>query len=341
MSYISIKNTNSFSIYLDAASKLGMKIKILDKKKRIAEIVSKDKKILLSNMMLPINSDSAVALARNKCLTKKILQAKRIPVASGICINSKSQLKNSKLPKYPLVVKPSVGGRGKGITTNINSEKQLKNAVNKAFEFHKEVIIEKFVEGDDYRFLVLRGEIIGIVSRSIPFVSGTGKDTLKSLIEKENNKRAALNTKNNVTVLRKFKNYQELEENISEQGFKFYSVISEGKKVYLGKTANWSKGAIVKTYSLSFFHPGIIKSVIKVIKVLDLNFGAVDCLIKNPKNELEKENGVILEVNSYPGINIFHYPFLGQPQIVAPKILKFAALSIIAFFKLGYFFQYL
>jgi len=126
MPYISIKNTNSFSIYLETASKLRMKIKILDKKQRIAEIISKNKKILLKNMMVPINSDSAVAIARNKCITKKTLQVKKIPVAPGTCINSLSQLKNAKLPKYPLVIKPSVGGRGKGITTNINSEKQLK-----------------------------------------------------------------------------------------------------------------------------------------------------------------------------------------------------------------------
>ena len=45
MPYISIKNTNSFSIYLETASKLRMKIKILDKKQRIAEIISKNKKI--------------------------------------------------------------------------------------------------------------------------------------------------------------------------------------------------------------------------------------------------------------------------------------------------------
>ena len=97
MSYISIKNTNSFSIYLDAASKLGMKIKILDKKQRIAEIVSKNKKILLKDMMPPINSDSAVATAKNKCTAKKILQIKKIPIASGICVNSLSKLENLKL----------------------------------------------------------------------------------------------------------------------------------------------------------------------------------------------------------------------------------------------------
>ena len=323
MSYISIKNTNSFSIYLEAASKLGMKIKILDEKQRIAKIISKNKKILLENMMLPINSDLAVAIARNKCLTKKILQAKRIPVASGTCINSKNQLKSSKLPEYPLVIKPSVGGRGKGITTNIYSEKQLKNAVNKAFEFYKEIIIEKFVKGDDYRFLVLSDEIIGIVSRSIPFVLGTGKDTLKKLIEKENRKRLALNKKNNRAILKKFRFNKELQAIINKQNYQLNSIISFKKKVFLTGTANWSTGGIPKTLGHKDFHKDILKTAIKSLKILGLKFGAVDFIIKNPKKALKNNNGVILEVNTYPGINIYHYPLSCQPQIAAPKILKF------------------
>ncbi|MBT6725484.1 MAG: hypothetical protein HOA75_01805, partial [Deltaproteobacteria bacterium] len=62
------------------------------------------------------------------------------------------------------------------------------------------------------------------VLRNIPFVIGTGKDTLRKLIEKKNEKRIALNKKKNQIILRKIRINKELNETIQKQGFNLKSI---------------------------------------------------------------------------------------------------------------------
>jgi len=314
--------TNTFGIYIKTALKNGIRVKILDPKNRLAELSYKNKNILLFDMLFPFNAALPTFLARQKFLTKNILQKHYIPVSPGFQASS-----FKKIPRrvfcfdYPLVVKPVMGGRGVGITTNITSKKELKKAIKKALAFNDQVLVEKYYQGNDFRFLILESKIIGSILRLIPSVIGTGKNTLETLIKNKNKKRVAFNKKNNEIILRKIRINDELNEIIQKQYLNLRSIPPKGKKVLLSMVANWSMGGSVKTFNTAFFHPNILKTAIKTVQVLKLKFAAVDFIIKNPKKPLNQKNGVVLEVNSYPGINIFHYPTFGKPQNVAQQIL--------------------
>lgn len=314
--------TNTFRIYIKTALEKGVKVKVLDLKNRLAELSYKNKKIFLHDMLLPLNNAPSLFLARQKCLSKKLLQKHSIMTASGCQASSYKEIaKMVSYLNYPLVVKPAVGGRGLGVTTNITSKKELKKAIQKALDFHDQVLIEKHYQGTDFKFLVLENKIIGIVSRRLASVVGNGQDTLKRLIKNKNQKRFALNKKNHEIILRKIRINDELREILQKQGFNLKSIPSSRKKVLLSATANWSKGSSVRTFKMSFFHSSILKTAVKTAQVLKLKFCAVDFIIKNPKKPLGQKNGVVLEVNSYPGINIFHYPSFGKPQKLAEQIL--------------------
>ena len=315
--------TNTFRIYIKTALEKGIKVKVLDSKNRLAELSYKNKKIFLYDMLLPINTAPSTFLARQKFLTKRVLQKNHLPTALGCQISFVKEIpKKISSLRYPLVVKPAVGGRGHGVVTNIISEKELKKEVQKALSLDDQVLIEKHYQGNDFRFLVLENKIIGIVSRRMPFVIGNGKDSLKVLIKNHNEKRVALNKENNQIILRKTRINHELSKIIQKQGLDFKSTPPLKKKVFLSATTNWSKGSDVKTLEMAFFHPAILKIAIKTVQALKLRFAAVDFIIKNPKKPLNQKNGIILEVNSYPGINIFHYPTFGKPQNVAEQILS-------------------
>jgi cyanophycin synthetase len=314
--------TNTFGTYIKTALENGIKVKILDRKNRLAKLSYKNKKILLFDMLLPLNSVLATFLARQKFLTKSLLQKKSIPTSFGFQTSSfKAIPKKMFCLDYPLVVKPVVGGRGVGITTNIISKEELKKAIQKALAFNDQVLVERYFQGYDFRFLILDSQVIASVLRKIPSVTGTGKNTIETLIKNKNKKRIAFNKKNHEIILRKIRINDELNEMMQKQGFNLRSIPPKGKKVFLSMVANWSKGGTVKTVKTAFFHPSILKTAVKAVEALQLKFAAVDFLIKNPQEPFDQKNGVVLEINSYPGINIFHYPAFGRPQNVASQIL--------------------
>lgn len=314
--------TNTFRIYIKTALESGIKARIIDNKNRLAELSKGNKKVYLYNMMLPFNDGLSTLLSRQKYLTKKLLQKKEIAVASDCQVaNYDEALKKMAGLSFPLVVKPVVGGRGKGITTNISSKSELKKAIKRALSFSNQVLIEEVCKGDDYRFLVLKGKVIGIVSRQAPFVTGDNKHTLKELINKHNQEIVDLNNKNNEVILRKIRINNALEEVIEKQGFSLKSIPPKGKKVILAMTANWSTGGLVRTFEQNDFHPSTLDTAIKILKIMQLNFAAIDFIIANPSKPLNGGNGVFLEVNSYPGINVYHHPTYGKPQKVASAVL--------------------
>ena len=63
--------TNTYGIYVKAALKKGLEVRIIDQKNRLAELSYGGRKIYLYDMALPLNDAISVMLARQKYLTKK------------------------------------------------------------------------------------------------------------------------------------------------------------------------------------------------------------------------------------------------------------------------------
>jgi len=86
------------------------------------------------------------ALAYDKVKSKEIFKLNNIPTAD-YCVFNRSQRKKLKLPLgLPLVVKPSNQGSSIGISI-IKDKKEWGKAMNLAFSYAEEVLVEKFIEG--------------------------------------------------------------------------------------------------------------------------------------------------------------------------------------------------
>lgn len=93
------------------------------------------------------------AVSFDKSFAKALLQNNGIPTSKSVEINkSFSMDKISRMAKtvsYPLMVKPTSNGASFG-TTLVNSSVDLGRAVETAFEFSDEVLLEKFIEGQEF-----------------------------------------------------------------------------------------------------------------------------------------------------------------------------------------------
>ena len=115
------------------------------------------------------------AIAQDKELTKRLLDAAGVPVPSGRGV---TDIEDAWLAMVeiagPVVVKPKDGNQGKGVTVNINSREQLNIAYAAASEISEEVLIERFIPGSDFRFLVVGNKLVAAARREPPLVIGDG-----------------------------------------------------------------------------------------------------------------------------------------------------------------------
>jgi len=125
-------------------------------------------------------SNIAVDIACNKEETKMLLEAAEIPVPKGTVIRTEDGLREA-IEKfgYPLVIKPIDGNHGKGNTTNITSWDQALRAFEAAKEFSRNVIVERYILGVDFRCLVIDYKFICAALRTPASVIGDGVHTIQ------------------------------------------------------------------------------------------------------------------------------------------------------------------
>lgn len=255
----------------------------------------------------------------DKILTKEILQLQCIPVAEGYKVyNTIQLLKEAENIGYPLVLKPQYGNKGKGVILNIKNEKQLLKAYKKISEEFKEVVVEKYVEGKDFRVCVVNYKVVAVALRVPPYLVGDGKRTVRELIKEINSdsRRGECHEK----PLTKIKIDETLLEYLDGQGLSINSIPLKGEKVILRENANLSTGGWSEDYTDEICDEN--KEIcVRVAKALGLDICGVDICTEDISKPLYN-NGVVIEVNAAPGIRMHHHPMVGKSRNVADNIVN-------------------
>lgn len=103
---------------------------------------------MLEELNIPYTGSKVEAsrLAMDKIASRRIFERNRL------CVPDYEVLKNGANPKLdfdmPVVVKPSAQGSSVGLTI-VDKIDELKSAIERAFEFGQEIIIEKYIDGKE------------------------------------------------------------------------------------------------------------------------------------------------------------------------------------------------
>lgn len=258
-------------------------------------------------------------IASDKELTKKLLINQNIPVPKGVEVsNILELLRQSNKIGYPLVLKPRYGSKGEGVILNINSEKELVKYFEFSKQKYKNVMIEKYIVGNDYRVCMVNYNVVAVALRVPPFIIGDGKNNIKGLIRELNsNINRGYDHEKQLT---KVKIDNELLEFIGSQGLNLNSVLEKGQKVSLRENANLSTGgmAIDCTEKISEENK---KICIRAAKAIGLDICGIDIKTNDISKSLY-EDGVIMEVNAAPGIRMHTSPSKGESIDVGEAILN-------------------
>lgn len=101
------------------------------------------------------------AVAMDKQMTKDFFNRVGVPTPVGTSLK-KADREGFKFEKYPCIVKPNCGGSSIGVTI-VRSDSELDEALDAAFEWEDEVVIEQFIEGREFSDGVIEGKALPVI----------------------------------------------------------------------------------------------------------------------------------------------------------------------------------
>lgn len=102
------------------------------------------------------------ALAMNKGLAKRVLQAGGVPSPKGFSLKKNQDHTPSETMIYPCVVKPCCGGSSVGVSI-ASDEKEYYAALEEAFRYEEEVLVEECIQGREFSIGVVGKEAMPII----------------------------------------------------------------------------------------------------------------------------------------------------------------------------------
>ena len=220
---------------------------------------------------------------------------------------------------YPVVIKPTDGSFGRGVVANITTDSELRHALdyvrNELNE--KDIIVEKYIDGNDYRLYIVDDQVVGAILRVPPNITGDGINSIEALIDIKNEERK-LNPRLATTLIKIDK---ELVDYIGRYGYTLQSIPDKGEKIYLSDKCNISIGGDPIDVLDDLSDEIKQLAVDALCAIPGLVHGAVDLMIE--KDEDGTEKGYIIELNPTAQLGGILFPLKGQPRDVPKAIIDY------------------
>lgn len=122
---------------------------------------------MLESINMPYSGSGVLssALCMDKDMSKKIFMAEEISTPAWAMVKHADDIDYSTVEKfdYPLIVKPNSGGSSIG-TIIVNNRDNVKQAVKEALKFDNEVMIEKYIKGQEITCCILNGKVLPTIA---------------------------------------------------------------------------------------------------------------------------------------------------------------------------------
>jgi cyanophycin synthetase len=262
----------------------------------------------------------AESIAQDKELTKKLLHAAGVAVPNGRPVEDEDDAwVAAQEVGLPVVVKPQDGNQGKGISVNLTTEEQVRQAYRVAIEFRDDIMVEKFLPGHDWRLLVIGNKLIAAARRDPPLVIGDGKHTVRQLVDIVNSD--PRRSDGHATSLTKIRFDEIALARLAEQGYSADTVPGRGVRVVLRNNANLSTGGTA-TDVTDDVHPELAAAAVAAALTVGLDIAGIDVVCDTMLKPLEEQSGGIVEVNAAPGLRMHLDPSFGKGRAVGEAIVN-------------------
>ncbi|MEY4753542.1 MAG: cyanophycin synthetase [Pseudomonadota bacterium] len=263
---------------------------------------------------------SAIAegIASDKDLTKTLLKSCGVPIPEGEVADSPSAAWDAAEDiGLPVVVKPSDGNHGRGVSLDLSTREQVEAAWSVADAEGSEVLVERYIQGDEHRLLVVGGQVAAATRGESLWVHGDGHSTVTQLIDSQLNtdpRRGDAEEFPLETI--RLEREPVIRLVLERQGLDGDSVPAAGRHVLIQRNGNL---AIDCT---DHVHPEVAYMAGLAARVVGLDIAGIDMVTTDISKPLHETGGAIVEVNAGPGLLMHLKPAEGTPRPVGRDIVN-------------------
>lgn len=242
-----------------------------------------------------------------KALTTAWLREGGFPVPAEIFTDNLSAATEFLQQHTKIVVKPSRGTGGAGVTPGIMNPTQLEAAFAAARaatleQGERRVVCQQHVEGRDFRVLVVCQQHVFAMERVPARVVGDGQHTVAELVAARN---VAFPVPYHIRLDDRARQF------LGEQGLSVEGVVKQGQRVQVAPVANAHAGGTVHDVT-AVVHAEVKRMAIQVAEYFHIPVVGIDWITP----DIQQPEGKISELNSTPDLTIHHFPDLGPVQNV-------------------------
>jgi cyanophycin synthetase len=268
-----------------------------------------------------LTSSIAVDLCQEKSFTNAMLRRVGLPVPDGQVVKSAIEAWTAAQDiGLPVVVKPANGNQGKGVSVNLTTKAEVYDAYKiAAQQYGREVLVERYIQGRDFRLLVVNGKLVAAARRDPAQVIGDGQHTIAELVKILN--QDPRRRPGHSSTLSQVKLDEAVTLTLSQQNLTLATIPENGHVVRLRQNCNLSTGGTAADVT-GEVHPRNVYLAELAAQILALDVAGIDILCKDISRPLSEQAGAIVEVNAAPGLRMHLYPGQGQPRDVAGPIVE-------------------
>ncbi|ADL55623.1 cyanophycin synthetase [Gallionella capsiferriformans] len=259
----------------------------------------------------------AESISRDKDLTKTLLSACGVPVPEGrIVDNPADAWEAAEDIGLPVVVKPTDGNHGRGVSTELMTQEEVEAAFVLADAQGSEVIVERYIRGNEHRLLVVGGRLAAAARGETVSLVADGKSTIRSLIAEQINTDPRRGEAEEFPMDRvEIDTDAAAQFELKRQGYAADSVPEAGTEVLIQRNGN------VAFDVTDLVHPEVAATVSLAARIVGLDIAGIDLVAEDISRPLAEQGGAIVEINAGPGLLMHLKPASGEPRPVGRAIV--------------------
>ncbi|MGH3966810.1 MAG: N-acetylglutaminylglutamine synthetase [Mycobacterium sp.] len=297
-------------IIADEALRRGIRVEVLDAETGEMRLSHGGRSVITRESLSEYTSAIAMCRCDDKRLTRRLVKEAGITVPRARLATFDDGDYTFLKEVGDVVVKPTRGEQGKGITVGITTEDgpdELAAALTHAAEQHPEVLIEQRVAGDDLRLVVIDGKVVAAALRVPPEVIGTGDHSVRELIEAESRRRFQASGGEATIPLDEI-----TEATVVDAGYPLDDVLPEGTRLGVRRTANVHQGGTIHDVTAAV-HPELCRVAVAAAEAIGIPVTGIDLIVP----DVTGDDYVFIEANERPGLANH------EPQPTASAFINF------------------
>ncbi|MFV0557082.1 MAG: bifunctional glutamate--cysteine ligase GshA/glutathione synthetase GshB [Enterococcus sp.] len=304
----------------------GVQVELLDEHDQFLKLQFLDHVEYVKNANMTGKDSYVVPLMmENKTVTKKVLAKAGFSVPKGYeyATHQAAMAAYPEFAQKGFVIKPKSTNYGLGISifkdgADLND---FQEAVTIAFKEDREILIEEFLPGTEYRFFVLDGKVEAIMLRVPANVVGDARHSIRELVALKN--QDPLRGTHHRAPLELI-NLGEIETlMLKEQGLTADDCPPKGQIVYLRENSNVSTGGDSLDVT-DEFTSDYKQIAVAAVEALGAKISGIDLIIPDKHVSATKKGAYgIIEANFNPAMHMHTYPYQGQGQNLPLAVLRF------------------